>query len=254
MEAASLVVLSVSSDLVVICVLVRDIGSRKSILNVEDSSDMLITRPAVLNLSGCLGLKIDLVKLDGLEVFNMGSRVASERNGVSFTSLDLFTRGRLVDTDTETTVVNVRVKRAAIVFNAVSAIIVLMAFGSDLEDLAHKCAVGASSVVYPDTELKLSRQLNFVGIFRDINTEGSFRAEAIFVLVGDTEVSQLIAGTNVIDIDAVDNLGFAIGLSGDGQFDLTAFSKTLAFGRGSQGKTATELFSGRVNLVRQTVS
>jgi hypothetical protein len=70
---------------------------------------------------------------------------------VSFTSLDLFTGGRLADTDTETTVVDVRVKRAAIVFNAVSAIIILMALGSDLEDLAHKCAVGASSVVYPDT-------------------------------------------------------------------------------------------------------
>lgn len=58
----------------------------------------------------------------------------------------------------------------------------------------------------------------------------------------------------MINIDAIDNLVFAIGLSSDSQFDLTAFSEALAFGRGSQGKTATELFSSRVNLVRQTVS
>jgi hypothetical protein len=60
-EAASLVVLSISSDLVIVSILGRDISISESILDVEDSSDVFIASPAVLDLCGFLGMQINLV-------------------------------------------------------------------------------------------------------------------------------------------------------------------------------------------------
>lgn len=97
---------------------------------------------------------------------------------------------RLIDAYTEATIVNVGVKTATVVFDAIRAIIVLMAASNDLEDLAHKCAVWAIGVVYPRTinlisgmqiknseerkealpELKLGRQLDLLAVFGDIDT------------------------------------------------------------------------------------
>lgn len=67
--------LSTSSDFVEVSILVGDVGSVNSILDVEDLVDVFITSPAVLDLGGSLGLQVDLVQLNRLEVFDVRSRI-----------------------------------------------------------------------------------------------------------------------------------------------------------------------------------
>lgn len=67
------------------------------------------------------------------------------------TLLDLLLGSGMINADTETTVIDVGVEAATIVFNAIAAIIVLVASGNDLEDLAHKQTVRTSGVVDPGT-------------------------------------------------------------------------------------------------------
>jgi hypothetical protein len=74
-ECAGLVMLGTSSDLVEISILVGDCASVESFLDVENLVDVFITGPGVLDLGGGLGLQINLVQFNRLEVFDVGSRV-----------------------------------------------------------------------------------------------------------------------------------------------------------------------------------
>lgn len=67
------------------------------------------------------------------------------------------------------------------------------------------------------------------------------------------KVLELVLGANTVNIDGIDNLLFAVGLSGDGQLDLAALSEALALGGSGQSNTTTEFLLGRVHLIRQAV-
>ena len=87
-------------------------------------------------------------------------RLLTERNSKFLASLNLLFSSRLIDTDAEATVVNIGIKIAAVVYGALRAILILMAASSnDLEDLAHKGAVGAIEIVYPGTIKKINLNL-----------------------------------------------------------------------------------------------
>lgn len=62
----------------------------------------------------------------------------------------------------------------------------------------------------------------------------------VTALPGGTKVCQLIAGTDAIDIDSVDNLCFSVGFSSDSQLDLATFSEGFTLGGRGQRKTTAK--------------
>lgn len=84
--------------------------------------------------------------------------------------------------------------------------------------------------------------------------KGGGGIELVSAFPSGTEILELVTGSNAVNIDTVNNLGFSIGLSGNSQLDLATVSEGLTLRRSSQSKTAAKLFGSLVYLIRQTIS